>query len=148
MRSCGAWAPVGLLSVALASSAACGTSAGVCYLPAGDGGDEGGGVGSLDSGAGMVIVNGTLTNIDCPTVSPISVSPENGGSFDLGISIVAADGGPIGAWSWMATSGKISDPTMLNTTLTCTARGNVTVTFDLVTMGCKLQSAQITVDCE
>ncbi len=123
----------------------CGSTESTCDVN--DAGDDEGSEG-MDAGApGMIMVRGTVTDTVCPTVNPISVGPENGGTVELTATINggAPDGGTV-VLSWSAASGSFSDPSTSDTTFTCTSLGAVKVTLMATIPGCS-QQATATVHC-
>jgi hypothetical protein len=148
----GAWGAIVVAACAagVMATAGCGGSSHVCSGgdSGGDGessnGDGQGGQGG-PAGMGQVFVEASVTN--CASLTPISVSPNNGGSVQLGASIVdAPDNGAPPIVKWTATSGTFSDPLSSNTTFVCGAPGAVTVTLTLSSPGCD-QHASASITC-
>jgi hypothetical protein len=107
--------------------------------------------GEAGDGPGMVQINGTFTNVYCPSVNPLTIGPENGGEVPVAATVNTgppdADAGPV-SLSWTAPSGSFKDPHALTTTYRCAARGVVTVTFTVTaTAGDCAQSASSIVLC-
>ena len=117
-------------------SSSCGSSGG--NADEGDGGDGGG---------GRIVGTGTVTN--CPTITSVSISPNE---LDLGAggqaTLTATASVPfngIAGLSWSAPSGAFGDPNAAATTFQCTAPGMVTVTVTATYDGCSTQqSGEIT----
>jgi hypothetical protein len=130
----------------MASLHGCGSTTSNC--PADDGGGDGGSEEGTDAGgSGMIHVRGTIMGTICPTVNPLGVGPENGGTVELTATINgdADDSGAI-VPIWSAPSGSFSDPNALDTTFTCASAGDVTVTLTGTVPGCT-QEASATVYC-
>jgi|SRR5579863_5962253 hypothetical protein len=148
-----AWGAIVVAACAAAvvgpTTAGCGGGSRACT--GGDSGDaessngDGQGGQGAPMGMGQVFVEASVTN--CASLTPISVSPNNGGSVQLGASIVdAPDNGAPPTVKWTATSGTFTDPLSSNTTFLCAAPGTVTVTLTLSSPGCD-QHASASVTC-
>jgi hypothetical protein len=133
---------------AAASIAGCGSDQAVTCWPSDSGGsddssdDSSGNPG--DDSATVLLINGTFTNTDCPSVNPLSIGPDNAGL----VSVTATFNGSVddsGAFTltWTATSGAFVDPHALDTTFQCLAAGNATVTFTVSGAGCSQEYSGI-----
>jgi hypothetical protein len=78
--------------------------------------------------SGTVLIKGTI-NV-CASVDSVSANPPVGNAIAISATASDADSGPQPiTYHWTATSGTLSDATVKNPTLTCTAPGPVTATL-------------------
>lgn len=90
----------------------------------------------------------TFTQVACVQVAGISALPLNvgvGGKIALEGYVSAAVPGL--AYTWSATSGTFTDPSLTETSFICAKQGDFPVTFSLEKDGCPGSSASITVTC-
>jgi hypothetical protein len=144
-----------LVATACMAQSACGGSSPTCgNVDSGalgdgfaDGWGSGNGSGNEDgsTGPGMVLVEAAVTY--CGSVSPISVSPVNGGVVSLSANVFGpTNNGPPPALQWTAPSGTFSEPNNAGTSFTCGGPGPVTVTLTATSLNCH-QTASATVVC-
>jgi hypothetical protein len=77
---------------------------------------------------GSVQVNGTI-NL-CPSIDAVSSDPPVGTTIAINSSASDPDGGPAAvSYHWTASSGTLSDDSVANPTLTCSAPGPVSLTL-------------------
>jgi hypothetical protein len=113
----------------------------------GDGSGSGEGSGDDSStGPGRVLVEAAVTY--CGSISPISVSPVNGGVVTLSADVFGpTTSGPPPALQWTASStGTFSQPNNASTSFTCGGPGLVTLTLTATSPGCH-QTSTTTINC-
>lgn len=126
------------------SSAECHSGGAGADGDAGDSGDSTGADGpggpGDSGGVGQVLIEGSVTN--CAAVSPISVSPDNGGMVILSATINdPPNNGAPPTFQWTAPGGTFADPRALSTTFTCGGAGTVIVTLTVSSPGCDQHSS-------